>query len=221
MPVKKLALAVLLATVIILYFAGIGDQYLSISLYQNLFDRSPMATAAVFFALFLIGTASSLPVAGIMMVVSGLVFGHLTGFLISLFASTLGGTLALLSVRVFFHDLVQRRFSAQIEVVNQGIEKEGALYLFSLRMIPVIPFWLLNLLVGLTSMRIPVFMLATVVGMVPITLILTYAGSQLSGIESFSITAIFTPGLLLSLGLLAVFPFLARAIVRLTRQLWV
>jgi len=219
MPVKKLLLAALIATVIILYFTGGGDRYLSISLYQSLFDRSPVATAAIFFTLFLIGTASSLPVTGVMIVVSGIVFGYLTGFLISLFASTLGGTLALLSVRVFFHDFIQRRFSAQIDVVNRGVEKEGALYLFSLRLIPVIPFWLLNLLVGLTSMRTPVFMLATLFGMVPITLILAYFGSQLSGIESFSMAAIFTPGLMLSLGLLAIFPFLARAIVKLTRRL--
>lgn len=219
MPVKKLALAALIATVIVLYFAGGGDQYLSIRLYQDLFDRSPVGTAGVFFLIFFIGTACSLPVAGIMTVASGVVFGHLTGFVISLLAASLGGTLALVSVRVLFHDLIQRRFSAHIEVVNKGIEKEGALYLFGLRMIPVIPFWLLNLVVGLTSMRAGVFLLATLLGLVPVTLILTYAGSQLGDIESFSMAAIFTPGMILALGLLAAFPFLARAIVGLTRRI--
>ena len=133
-------------------------------------------------------------------------------------ALTLGGTVALYSTRYLFHDLIKKRFTSQLEVINKGIEKEGALYLFGLRMIPVIPFGLLNLLIGLTSMRVPVFMLATLCGMVPVILILAYTGSQLGNLDSFDLSAIFTPGLLLSLALLASFPFLAKAIVTLTRH---
>jgi uncharacterized membrane protein YdjX (TVP38/TMEM64 family) len=218
MTVKKIALAGLIAAVVILYFAGGGDQYLSIPFYQDLFDRSPIRTATVFFTIYLVGTSFSLPVSGILTVVSGIIFGPLTGFLISLLACTLGGTVALFSTRFLFHDLIKRRFSVHLEVINKGIEKEGASYLFGLRMIPVIPFWLLNLLVGLTSMRVPVFALTTLCGMVPVTLILAYTGSQLGEIETFSLAAIFSPGLILSLCLLATFPFLARAIVGLTRR---
>ena len=218
MPVKKIALAVLIAAVVILYLAGGGDKYLSIPLYQDLFERSPIRTAAVFFAIYLIGTACSLPVSGVLSVVSGIIFGSLSGFLISLVACTLGGTIALFSTRYLFHDLIKRRFSVHLEVINKGIEKEGAFYLFGLRMIPVIPFWLLNLLVGLTAMKVPVFALTTLCGMVPVTLILAYAGSQLGDIETFSMAAIFSPGLMLSLCLLATFPFVARAIVGLTRR---
>jgi len=218
MPVKKIALAALLAAVIILYFIGGGDKYLSISLYQDLYIRSPLGTSAIFFLIFFVGTACSLPITGAMIVISGIVFGHLTGFLISIFASAMGGTVALLSVRILFKDVIQRRFSSHIDVINKGIKKEGALYVFGLRMVPVIPFWLLNLLVGLTSMRVPVFMLATFLGMIPVTLILSYAGSQLGQVESFSVAAIFTPGMILSLCLLATFPFLAKAIVKLTRR---
>lgn len=218
MPVKKLALAAVLAAIIILYFVGGGNKYLSISIYQDLFDRSPLITAAIFFMIFSVGTACSLPITGAMIVISGIVFGHLTGFLISIFAATLGGTLSFFSARILFKDFIQRRFSTHIEVINKGIEKEGALYVFGLRMVPVVPFWLLNLLVGLTSMRALIFMLATLFGMVPVTLILTYAGSQLGQVESFSMSAIFTPGMILSLCLLATFPFLAKAIVKLTRR---
>ena len=215
---RKPALAAVITAVIILYFAGGGEQYFDIHLFQDLFARSPVGTAAVFFLIFLIGTTCSLPVAGVMSIASGVIFGHLTGFFLSLFAVTLGGTLALISVRVLFHDFVQQRFSTQTEVVNKGIEKEGAFYLFGLRMIPVIPFWLLNLLVGLTTMRVREFMLATLLGMIPVILILTYAGSQLGSIESVSIAGVFTPGMILALGLLATFPFLARGIVGLTRK---
>ncbi len=218
MPVKKLALAAVLAIIITLYFVGGGDKYLSIGLYQDLFDRSPLITAAIFFMIFFVGTACSLPITGAMIVISGIVFGHLTGFLLSIFSSTLGGTLSLFSARILFKDLIQRRFSNHIDVINKGIEKEGGMYVFGLRMVPVIPFWLLNLVVGLTVMRVPVFMLATLLGMVPVTLILSYAGSQLGQVDSFSVAAIFTPGMILSLCLLATFPFLAKGIVRLTRR---
>ncbi len=219
MPIKKIFVVVIIASIIILYFAGGGEKYLDIHLYQQLFERSPIATVAVFMAVFIVGTSCSLPVTGALAVASGVVFGALSGFFISSIASTLGGTIALYSSRSIFHDLIKRRFSAQIEVVNRGIEKEGAFYLFSLRMIPVIPFWSLNLLIGLTSMRVPVFMLATLFGMMPVILILTYAGSQLGEIESFSLAAIFTPGLIFSLALLASFPFLAKAILSLTRHI--
>lgn len=219
MPVKKLALALLLLSVVILYFAGGGDQYLSIRLYQTLFEQSPVRAAVIFFLIFFVGTSCSLPLAAVLSVASGIIFGPVTGFLIALAATTLGGTVALLSTRFLLHDLIKRRFAVQLAVLNKGIEKEGAFYLFGLRMVPVIPFWLLNLLMGLTTMRVRVFFAATLFGMVPILLILVYTGSQLGNIQSFSLAAIFTPGLLVSLGLLAVFPLLARALVRFSRRL--
>jgi len=219
MPIKKIALGLFIASIITLYFVGGGEKYFSIRMYQELFEQSPIATAAVFFLVFFVGTSFSLPVTGVLAVTSGIIFGAVNGFLLALFSSTLGSAISLYSSRYLFHDLVQRRFSNQVDVVNKGLEKEGALYIFGLRMIPVIPFWSLNLLIGLTDMRVPVFMLATLFGMVPVMLILTYTGSQLGDIETFSIAAIFTPGLILSLTLLASFPFLAKAIVAFIRRL--
>jgi uncharacterized membrane protein YdjX (TVP38/TMEM64 family) len=219
MPVKKLALGAFIAGIITLYFVGGGEKYLDIHLYQGLFERSPIATATVFFIVFFVGTSCSLPVAGVLTVFSGIIFGALAGFSISLIAITLGGTVALYSTRYLFYDFVKRRFSNQVDLVNRGIEKEGAFYLFGLRMIPVIPFWSLNLLMGLTSMQVSIFMLATLFGMMPVLFILAYTGSQLGDIESFSMAAIFTPGLLLSLALLASFPILARVFVGVGRRL--
>ncbi len=218
MPVKKLAVGLLIVAMIVLYFAGGGQKYLNIHMYQDLFAASPVSTAAVFFLVFMVGTACSLPVTGVLAVTGGIVFGTLNGFAISLLSSTLGGTLALFSTRYLFHDLVRRRFAPQIDMVNKGIENEGAFFLFGLRMIPVIPFWSLNLLMGLTSMKVPVFFLATLFGMVPVMLILSYTGNELGEIESFSLAAVFTPGLILALCLLATFPFLARALVKLLRE---
>jgi uncharacterized membrane protein YdjX (TVP38/TMEM64 family) len=217
--VKKLLLAAFVACIFLSYFLGGGDKYLDIHLYQNLFERSPVMTASIFFLVFLIGTSFALPVTGALAVASGIVFGVSIGFVISLVASTLGGTVSLWGSRYLFHDLVKRRFAGQIGVINKGIEKEGAFYLFGLRMVPIIPFWGINLLIGLTSMRVPVFMFATFCGMMPVMLILAYTGSELGEIDSISFSSIFTPGLLLSLALLASFPFIARAILAYVRRL--
>ena len=218
MPVKKLALALFIVVIIALYFAGGGEKYLNIHMYQDLFEASPVSTAAVFFLVFMVGTSCSLPVTGILAITGGIVFGTLTGCVLSLLASTLGGTVALYSTRYLFHDLVRRRFAPQVDMVNKGIENEGAFFLFGLRMIPVIPFWSLNLLMGLTSMRVPVFMLATLFGMVPVMLILSYTGNELGEIAGFSLAAVLTPGLVLALCLLATFPLLARVLVKLLRK---
>lgn len=218
MSVKKLALALFIATIIVLYFAGGGQKYFSIDLYQDLFERSPISTAAIFFTVFFVGTSCSLPITAVLTLASGIVFGTLTGFALSLAATTLGGTVALYSTRFLFYDLVERRFTGQIEVVNKGIEKEGAFYLFGLRMIPVIPFWLLNLVMGLTSMRVPTFMLATFCGMMPVLLIVTYTGNELGDIESFSFAEVFTPDLIVALCLLASFPLMARLLLKLVQR---
>ena len=218
MPVRKALVATIIITIVALYFIGGGKQYLDVSIYQQLFERSPWLTAAVFFGVFMAGTAFSLPVAGLLTLAGGAVFGTLTGFALSLTAATLGGTLALYSTRFVLHDLVKRRFSVQLAVIDEGIRNGGAFYLFSLRMVTVIPFWLLNLLVGLTSMRVPVFMLATLTGMIPVILILSYTGSQLGDIGEFSLRAIFTPGLITALLLLALFPLLARSAVAAIRR---
>lgn len=218
MPYKKIALAAVIATIIILYFVGGGEKYLNIRLYQDLFASSPFATAAIFFIVFFVGTSCSLPVTGVLALASRIVFGTFTGFTLSVFATTLGGTVALYSTRFLFYDLIERRFTAQVELVNKGVEKEGALYLFGLRMVPVIPFWTLNLLMGLTSMRVAVFMLATFLGMMPVLMIFAYTGNQLGSIESFSLASVLTPGLILALCLLASFPLLARFILKFIRK---
>ncbi len=218
MPVRKALLAAFIIAVVVLYFAGNGKQYLDVSIYQQLFEQSPWLTAAVFFGVFTAGTAFSLPVAGLLTLAGGAVFGTLTGFALSLTAATLGGTLALYSTRFVLHELVKRRFSVQLAVIDEGIRNGGGFYLFSLRMVTVIPFWLLNLLVGLTGMRVPVFVLATLTGMIPVVLILSYTGSQLGEIGEFSLRAIFTPGLITALLLLALFPLLARLALAAIRR---
>jgi len=219
MNFKKLALATFIGIMICLYVFGDGQQYLNIELYQNLFKQSPWLTGGSLFVVFVLAISLSLPVTAITMVCSGMVFGLPVGFPVSLMALTLGGTVSLLTGRFLFRDVVERRFIGYIDIVNRGVEKEGVFYLFSVRLIPIFPYWLINLTLGITAVRIPLFMLTTFFGMAPITLIICYAGSQLGNIEEFSAATVFTPGLILAMCLLAVFPFLAKALLKLVQKL--
>jgi uncharacterized membrane protein YdjX (TVP38/TMEM64 family) len=217
---KQISLLLVIVVCLTAYVFGDGDKLLNPAVFQAQFQRSPVATAAVFVLLYVVGTALSLPVTGILSVISGMIFGRLPGIPLALLACTCGGTLAYLMSRYLLHDLVQRRFAVQMRVLNRGLEAEGTFYLFSLRMVPFIPFWLLSLLAGVTSIGITRFFVATMLGMLPVIVILVNFGAELGAVEQFSLAALFTPGLLLSLTLLATLPLLARGIIALLRRAW-
>jgi uncharacterized membrane protein YdjX (TVP38/TMEM64 family) len=201
---------VLVVFVMIFYWAVGGEQFLDPRLYQDYFERYPTSSAIIFFLTFTIGAALALPVISVFAVGSGILFGFWVGVPIALFAGSLGASCGFAVSRYALHDTIQRRYSDHLKVVNRGVEKDGVFYLISMRMIVVIPFGLLNLLMGLTPMRMSRFFVATFLGMMPATLILTYIGSRLGGIQSFKIDQIFTPSLILSLAMLATLPLLVR-----------
>ena len=220
MNIRKLALAAVIGTIICLYIFGGGQKYLNIDLYQNLFQESPWMTGGVYFLLCVLGTALSLPVTAIIMVGSGMLFGTGLGLVIALTAITIGGSISMLTGRFLFRDVVERRFSGYISIINNGLENEGVFYLLSLRLIPVFPFWMINLLLGITSVRVPVYLMTTYFGMAPVTLIFCYTGSQLASIEELNVSSVFTPGLIFAFCLLASFPFVAKALLKLARKVW-
>lgn len=215
---KQILLLLALIVIVAGYFFGGGGRLLNPAFFQEQFQDSPVSTAVIFLLVFVLGTAMSLPVTGVLTVIAGMIFGGLIGAPLALLACSLGGTVAYLMSRYLLHDLVQRRFAIQMQVLNKGIHKEGAFYLFCLRMVPVIPFWLLNLLCGVTPLGIYRFFFATVLGMLPVTIILTNFGAQLGAVQTFSLSALFTPRLLLSLTLLAAMPLLARGLIALGRR---
>ena len=215
---KQLALLTVVAAAVLAYLVGDGGQLLNPAFYRAQFQDSPVITALAFLLVYVLGTALSLPVSGALSVIAGMIFGRVVGIPLALAACTTGGTVAYLMSRYLLHELVQRRFAVQMQVINRGIEREGAFYLMCLRMVPVIPFWLLNLLSGVTALRVYPFFFATLLGMFPVVVILVNFGAQLGAVETFSLAALFTPGLLLSLTLLAATPFLARGLVALLRQ---
>lgn len=175
------------------------------------YDAHPVETIAAYFVTYVVVTALSLPGAAMMTLLAGALFGTLLGTVIVSFASTIGATLAFLSARFIVHGWAQRHFSEQLREVNKEVEKDGAFYLFTLRLAPVFPFFVVNLLMALTSIRTPTFYWVSQVGMLAGTLVYVNAGKELAQLSSLQ--GILSPSLLASFTILGVFPLLARKLL--------
>ncbi|MBK1646454.1 pyridine nucleotide-disulfide oxidoreductase [Thiocapsa imhoffii] len=215
---KQLALLVLILVAVGAFFAFDLDQSLTLDALkasQATFDAWYAARPALVIGVFFVGyvavTALSLPGATIMTLAAGALFGLGVGTLVVSFASSIGATLAFLVSRFLLRDAVQRRFSARLATLNQGIEKDGAFYLFTLRLVPIFPFFVINLLMGLTPIKTFTFYWVSQIGMLAATLVFVNAGTQLARLDSLS--SILSPALLGSFALLGVFPLLAKWVV--------
>ena len=220
MQFRKLALVVALGLAIVAFYAFDLGQYLNL---QTLKDKqaaikafhadNPFLSSAVYFVIYVLATALSIPGAVLLTLAGGAVFGLFWGTVIISFASTIGATLAFLMSRFLLRDWVTRRFGQRLAAVDQGVHREGALYLFTLRLVPVFPFFLINLLFGLTAMKARTFYWVSQLGMLAGTVVYVNAGTQLGRLDSLS--GILSPGLLGAFALLGVFPLLARKIVEI------
>lgn len=170
--------------------------------------EQPLRAALAFFAAYVLVTALSLPGAAVMTLAVGAVFGLGWGTLIVSFASSIGATLAFLAARWLLGDWVQARFADRLAALNAGMARDGAFYLFTLRLVPILPFFVINLAMGLTRIRPLTFYGVSQLGMLPGTLVYVNAGTQLGRIDSLA--GILSPGLLGALVLLGVFPLVAR-----------
>ena len=211
---------VILLGVIVVLITGfylLGEQWLLPETYQALYQSHPLQTAGLFFVIYVLVTALSIPGAALMTLIAGAVFGLSQGLLIVSFASSLGATLAFLMSRLLLQDWVQSKFSNHLKTINAGIEKDGPFYLFTLRLIPVVPFFAINLLMGLMPISAWRFYWISQLGMLAGTAVYVNAGAELGEVivsgEGFSLVGIMTPGLLGALVLLAIFPWVARAIM--------
>jgi len=166
--------------------------------------------------IYVLATSLSLPGAVVLTLAGGALLGLWTGTLTVSFASTTGATLACIVSRFILRDWVQAKFSAKLKTVNDGIEKEGASYLFTLRLIPIFPFWLINLVMGLTKMPLRRFFWVSQLGMLPGTIVYVNAGKELSKIESLS--GILSPGLIISFAILGIFPLVVKKLLSLYRR---
>ncbi len=215
---KKLLILGFLVFVVLVFFHFELGQYITleyVKTQQQIIDQfyleNPALTLIGFFVLYVIITGASLPGAAVLTLASGAVFGLLTGLVLVSFASTLGASLAFLMSRYLFRDAVQSRFGSFLKSINDGIEKDGPFYLFAMRLVPAFPFFVINLVMGLTTLRLWTFFWVSQLGMFAGTVVYVNAGTQLAQIESAS--GIFSPGILISFLLLAILPFIGRKIV--------
>ena len=214
----RLILLLLVAVLVVAFLLLDVGRYFNLAFFESQRDRidayyqaNPGSASLIYALVYIVVTGLSLPGAAVMTLVGGAVFGLLWGTVLVSFASTIGATLAFLVSRFLFRDLVQRRFGDKLRTVNRGIEKDGAFYLFFLRLVPLFPFFVINLVMGLTPMRGLKFFFVSQLGMLPGTIVFVNAGTEIAQIDAT--TGVVTPGLIGSFVLLGLFPFVARRFV--------
>lgn len=218
---RLIVLAVIIGAVIAYKALNLGD-YFSLAYikesqerFQAVYSEHRVAVIAGYMAVYVVVTALSLPGAAVMTLLGGALFGIIVGTVAVSFASSIGATLACAVARFLLRDWVQGRFGERLRKINEGIEREGPFYLFTLRLIPVFPFWMINLAMGLSGMRLLTFYWVSQLGMFPGTVVYVNAGKQLGDLESVS--GIFSWEIILSFALLGIFPLVAKKTMQFVR----
>jgi uncharacterized membrane protein YdjX (TVP38/TMEM64 family) len=220
---KRLIIVVVVAVSIAAFFAlGLGD-YLTLDYLQAsraraaaYIDSAPLTASAAFFGAYVVVTGLSLPGAAVLTIAAGAIFGLGWGLLLVSFASSIGATIAFLVARSLLGDWVQRRFGDYLEPINRGLERDGNFYLFTLRMVPLFPFFVINLLMGLTRIGVVPFYLVSQLGMLAGTFVFVFAGTQLANVHA--VRDVLSPGMIAALTLLGAFPLLARKLLAIVTR---
>ncbi|MEJ2592473.1 MAG: VTT domain-containing protein, partial [Candidatus Thiodiazotropha sp.] len=220
---RKLALLLIVAALVAAFFLFDLGSYLTFESLKSSRDQiiawreaRPLLAVVIFFLVYVAVTALSLPGATIMTLAVAAVFGFFWGLVLVSFASTIGATLAFLISRFLLRDWVQSRYGERLKAINAGMERDGAFYLFSLRLVPLFPFFIINLLMGLTPIPTRTFYWVSQLGMLAGTMVYVNAGTRLGALESAS--GILSPGLLGSFILLGFFPLLAKRALSLLKD---
>jgi pyruvate/2-oxoglutarate dehydrogenase complex dihydrolipoamide dehydrogenase (E3) component/uncharacterized membrane protein YdjX (TVP38/TMEM64 family) len=215
---KKIFILLAIVAAISAFFILDLGRYLSLDYikgsqqkFADLYAANPAGVIAGFFAIYVAVTALSFPGAAILTLGAGAIFGLVVGTIIVSFASSIGATIAFLAARFILGESVQKKFGQRMAEINKGVEKEGAFYLFTLRLVPLVPFFVINLLMGLTKMKTLTFYAVSQIGMFLGTLVFVNAGTELAKISSLK--GILSPGLIGSFVLLGLFPIIAKKIV--------
>lgn len=223
MDKKKIIVLLVIVAVVAAWIGFGGADYLNFATikakqaeWMALYQDNPFIVIGVYFAVYVLVTGLSLPGAAVMTLLAGALFGVVVGTIVVSFASTIGATLAFLVARYLARDAVQQRFAKQLTTINRGVEKEGAFYLFTLRLVPVFPFFLINIVMALTPIKAWQFYWVSQVGMFAGTIVYVNAGTQLAQLESLQ--GILSPELLISFSLLGLLPLVAKKVVELLRR---
>jgi uncharacterized membrane protein YdjX (TVP38/TMEM64 family) len=220
---QRIVILLLVIGLIVVFTRFNLGQYLTLSYikesqdkFQLLYSEHRVAVIAGYMLSYILVTALSLPGAAIMTLAAGALFGLFTGTIIVSFASTIGATCACFVSRFILREWVQRKVGDKLATINAGIEKEGGFYLFTLRLIPLFPFWLINLVMGLTKMPLKKFYWVSQIGMFAGTIVYVNAGRELGKIESIS--GIISPTLIFSFVLLGLFPIITKKLLGLYKK---
>lgn len=221
--IKRIALLLFVIIVIGSFFLFDLQHYLSLAFVQSLqvgfqehLARNQLAVTGAYVLIYILVTALSLPGAVVLTIAGGAFFGLFFGTLIVSFCSTIGASAACLASRFVLRNWVQQKFGDRLVAINHGIEKEGAFYLFSLRLIPVFPFFIINLLMGLTKMPIRTYFWVSQLGMLPATVVYVNAGKEIGKIDS--VAAIASPALIASFIMLGLLPLMAKQLIKWYRK---
>ena len=211
----KIVLIAVIVLLILAFFIFDLGQYLTLDylksqqqVFNDYYQQNRLLTLGIYFVIYVVVTALSLPGAAVMTLAGGALFGFWAALIVVSFASTIGATLAFLVSRFLLRDWVQSKFGDKLRAINEGVEKEGAFYLFSLRLVPLFPFFVINLVMGLTPLKTSLFYIVSQIGMFAGTVVYVNAGTQLGQLESAA--GILSPGIIFSFVLLGIFPLVAK-----------
>jgi uncharacterized membrane protein YdjX (TVP38/TMEM64 family) len=221
--IKKLAIVGAIILLIILFKVFGLDQYLTLSYLKEqqanfiqMYEANRVMVIAIYMLVYIVVTALSLPGAAVMTLAGGGMFGLVTGTIVISFASTIGATCACIVSRYLLRDWVQNKFGDKLAKINEGVEKEGGFYLFSLRLVPIFPFFVINLVMGLTPIKLVTYYWVSQLGMLPATIIFVNAGKELAKLDSLK--GILSPGLLISFILLGLLPIITKKLLGLYKN---
>jgi uncharacterized membrane protein YdjX (TVP38/TMEM64 family) len=219
----KIIIAVVVIALFGAFFAFDLQQYFSLTYLKQqqgalneLYLNKPLLVAGAYFIVYVVFAALALPAALILTLAGGAIFGFWTGFILVSFASTIGATIAFVLTRYLFHESIEAKFGDRLKTMNTGIEKEGALYVFGMRLVPLFPFVMINSLLALTKLKTWTFYWASQIGMLAGTAVYVNAGTQIAKIDSLA--GIADPKLLLSFALLGIFPIAAKTILNILKS---
>ena len=215
---KKFAILAVIAGLIAAYFIFDLGQYLSlegvkeqVDAFKGVYEDRPALVIGVFALIYITATAASFPGASLLTLAAGALFGFVTGLIVVSFASTIGATLAFLASRHILRDSIEDKFGDRLKAINNGLEKDGAFYLFTMRMVPAIPFFVINLVMGLTRIKTWTYAWVSQIGMLLGTAVYVNAGTQLAELDSVS--GILSPAIIGSFVLLGIAPWIAKLII--------
>lgn len=221
--VRKILIVCTMILLITLFYLFDAGKYFSLDYvkasqerFTLLYKEHSVAVLAAYMGIYIIMSALSLPGAAVLTLLGGALFGFVTGTIVVSFASTIGATLACIVSRFLLRDWVQEKVGGKLKVINEGVEKEGTLYLFTMRLIPAFPFWLVNLAMGLTRIPLTTFYWVSQLGMLPATMVFVFAGRELGQVKSLS--GILSPGLIIAFVILGIFPIVVKKIISIYKD---